>query len=104
MRLWHVVILHTFLCFYILKRGGDDGFFHHSYALFACFWFFKNKKGGRMIMDEPLTTATVDDMGRILISSKLRKQAGLKAGDKVLVRYQESDNSIVIMLLKEDEK
>lgn len=55
-------------------------------------------------MDEPLTTATVDDMGRILISSKLRKQAGLKAGDKVLVRYQESDNSIVIMLLKEDEK
>jgi len=76
---------------------------HRSYALFACFWFVKKQPERRKIMNEPLTTVTVDDMGRILISSKLRQQTGLKAGDKVLICYQESDNSIVIKLPNKDE-
>jgi len=55
-------------------------------------------------MDESLTTVTIDDMGRILIPKKLRDKAGLEEGSKVLIRYQESDNSIIFILPEEDEK
>jgi len=55
-------------------------------------------------MDEPLTTVTVDDMGRILISKKLRDKAGLKAGDKILIRYQASDNTIIFTLPEKDKE